>query len=626
VTKSKRIGSALVVVGGSLAAAPASALELAEMNVQSALGQPLRASIAYALAPNELVTDTCVSLQRPHGNALRPVSGVKISVANGVITFTGGPAVREPVATFRVSIRCPYTPRLTREYTVLVDPPQMIPNTALAPVVNRLAARTAPVARAQATSQPANREPISAESRYLVQPGDSLSLIAQRVDGTQQGWRELSNSIFAANPDAFIGNDPNRLKAGSWLTIPDAAGRIAAAQIAEQQPAQPASQPEPELLGTIYTPDVAAGSAPLDEPLEYLDEIPAPIAAVPQGELRPGDLIIESPAPVAPAELPAITTSSRADSISIIQQPQRQAQESNWLMWLFGGLLTSALGLFVFGRRLLDWYESKPITPAPARSSANADDTQRVEALAEVDFGEGQLVADDSPTAENPQLDVDLIAGTGLSESSDVDVDSDFAFAATTNLDVDLDLELTEAMSAEVEDHGTDIIPPINADESSILKSEILPEDVDGDEDYDISVVIDATKMPDPTDVTERDLEAIAIEDGDESLITDDYTLSQEVDYKILEQDYQDEMTATQALNEEIQRAAEDLAANLDEADSSLDDTKIADTDINANATVEDLEVTVQVPANDDTAVNTTVNMESDDDTVEMPGKGQKAG
>ena len=85
-------------------------------------------------------------------------------------------------------------------------------------------------------------------------------------------------------------------------------------------------------------------------------------------------------------------------------------------------------------------------------------------------------------------------------------------------------------------------------------------------------------------------------------------------------------MTATQALNEEIQRAADDLAANLDEADSSIEDTKIGDTDINANATVEDLDVTAQVPANDDTAVNTTVNMESDDDTVEMPGKGQKAG
>ncbi|MDH5455521.1 MAG: hypothetical protein OEY37_05565, partial [Gammaproteobacteria bacterium] len=44
----------LVALGGGLAATPAAALELGELTVQSSLGQPLRASIAYALAPNEM--------------------------------------------------------------------------------------------------------------------------------------------------------------------------------------------------------------------------------------------------------------------------------------------------------------------------------------------------------------------------------------------------------------------------------------------------------------------------------------------------------------------------------------------------------------------------------------------
>ena len=120
----------------------------------------------------------------------------------------------------------------------------------------------------------------------------------------------------------------------------------------------------------------------------------------------------------------------------------------------------------------------------------------------------------------------------------------------------------------------------------SILESEVLPED----DDYDMSVIMDATKMPQVEDVTERDLQAIAVDADEETLIADNYTISKEVDYDILEQDYEDEMTATQLLNEEIQKAAEDTAAN-----------------------------------DDDTAVNPTVNMEIDGDTVEMPRKDTKA-
>ena len=52
----------LVALGGGLAAGPAAALELGDLTVHSNLGQPLRASIAYALAPNEMLSNTCVSV------------------------------------------------------------------------------------------------------------------------------------------------------------------------------------------------------------------------------------------------------------------------------------------------------------------------------------------------------------------------------------------------------------------------------------------------------------------------------------------------------------------------------------------------------------------------------------
>ena len=184
------------------------------------------------------------------------------------------------------------------------------------------------------------------------------------------------------------------------------------------------------------------------------------------------------------------------------------------------------------------------------------------------------------------------------------------------------DIELTEEMASDEHDDETDIIPPISTGENSILESEVLPED----DDYDMSVIVDATKMPDPEDVTERDLEAIAVDDEDETLITGDYTVSQEVDYKILELDYEDEMTATQALNAEIQKAAEDLAIRMDDDEPVEDETAQMPL-----ATVHELDVTAQLPRDDsaaaisdddDTGVNPTVNMDVDDKTVEMTDEG----
>ena len=81
---------ALVAVGGSLATLPAAALELGDLTVHSKLGQPLRASIAYALAPNEQLSELCISLHSGQSFAgLANVARVSVSIANGVIKLTG---------------------------------------------------------------------------------------------------------------------------------------------------------------------------------------------------------------------------------------------------------------------------------------------------------------------------------------------------------------------------------------------------------------------------------------------------------------------------------------------------------------------------------------------------------
>jgi hypothetical protein len=145
-----------------------------------------------------------------------------------------------------------------------------------------------------------------------------------------------------------------------------------------------------------------------------------------------------------------------------------------------------------------------------------------------------------------------------------------------------------------------------------------------------MSVIVDATKMPVPDDVTQKDLAAIPLETSDETLITDDYTVSHEVDYKVLEQDYEDEFTATQALNNEIVRAAAELAARMDEEFGDQEDTSEI-----SMASVTALDITAQLLANndddfsdlDDTGINEaiTADMRMDDITVEMPAKKGKS-
>jgi murein DD-endopeptidase MepM/ murein hydrolase activator NlpD len=627
-----------VAVSGSLAVVPAAALELGDVKVHSTLGQPLRASISYALAPNEQLDDACVSIATgPSSSGLPAVRNGSVIVTNGVIAITGQGAMHEPLASMRVSIRCPYTPHLTREYMLFVDPSE----TLAAPVARSSAdaagdmAASRPASPAQrpvarATAAAAVSEPVAMAGRYRVQAGDTLSGIAQRIDNRPVGLWPAANAIFAANPDAFFDGDINKLKAGSWLSIPDF-GSGATLTVSATEAAEPAPT-EVAPAAVTYTPEnLSEPAAPVEqEPVSILDPTFSATAPAEAGEtaqatedaaedLRPGDIVTRPLAtvpddsiviPDTELEGPAATSAEPNRPLAIIRTPEPAAEAgTNWLAWLIGGgiaLISALLGFGWFRGRL----GSSPIGPASAEAEPRrrTTDTQRVETIGDVDYD----LDDDSPTAENLALDADLVTGSGFEEGSAVDVTEDFAFASTTSLDI----ELPEEMSSTPEQPETDVIPPLNIDTESILESEVLPEE--GGDDYDMSVIMDATKMPNPEDVTEKDLEAIEVPDSEDSLITADYTVSQEADYKILEQDYQDELTATQRLNEEIRRAAEDLAASMGE-DADEESREMS------TATMHELDVTAQLQSQndddasgDDTGISPTVNLEAEDKTVEM--------
>ena len=211
-----------------------------------------------------------------------------------------------------------------------------------------------------------------------------------------------------------------------------------------------------------------------------------------------------------------------------------------------------------------------------------------------------------SEAATASQLDADLAAGTGFDATRDVEVAQDFAFSTTRDLGADLDVVLPE--EDETTRTATDIIPAQRAEEHTILEREILPTE---DDEYDLSMIVDATKQrySEDGDVTAKELQAIAVDGDDIEEGDEDYTLSNEVDYHILEQDYEEELSATQALNAEILRAAEDLAARLD-ADSEEDTEEVA--------TISEAAV---ITAEQTALLDAEEMLDGDDATTEMPAR-----
>jgi len=649
----KAVLPALIAVGGGLVTIPAGALELGELEVQSKLGQPLRASIAYALGPNEIIDSYCVSIQSSSGGGkLADSTTATVSAANGVISLTGRSVILEPLMLANVVVNCPYTPHVSRNYTMFVDPVDM--QTAVA-AAEQLATAAQP-AVAPTTTQtvaierraPATLTAIEQGVQYRVQPGDSLSRIAQRLQDRQVGLSAAMNVIFVANADAFINNDPNRLKAGSLLLIPSLAGNeITPLSFTSGDSEQAATEPPVTTVAvtdTIVETNVYDGAETIDtsvadepastEPVEEVFEAaPAAVSGDASStydsayaDLQPGDVVIDTTVePLLPAASPSVAAPR------VIRSPATKEPSWNWLLWLAAGGMAIVTGVLMFGQRLRERFGSSPVgARAQMPRQQSVQGTPRVAPIAisdseisveeikpvydDIDFD----LSDDSPTEENLALDADLVIGTGLDESTDVDVNQDFGFAATT----DLDLELPLKSMREDESPETDILPPLERTQQEIVvDSEILPDD----SQYNMSVIIDATKMPDPAEVTERDLKAVPVEDNGQTLISDNYSINKEVDFETLEKDYEDELTATHALNMEIEKAAAELTVRMDDDEAPDGETSVE----MQLANLSDLDMTSNLEAqNDDVGDDNdvTANISADDKTVEMPkSKGSKA-
>lgn len=218
----------------------AQAAGLGKLVVYSAIGQPLNAEVAVTATAEEL--NGLSARLAPHGAfsdagiELTPVltnlrfNVVKASDGQPVLRLTTDAPLNEPFLHFLVELNWT-SGRMVREYTFLLDPPEMLQATKPASVV----APAAPVVRPLESTPPAKAAPLAKPAPALpvasaaapvgeikVKAGDTLSKIAREHKYETVSLDQMLVALFNSNREVFDGANMNRLRAGKILRMPDA--------------------------------------------------------------------------------------------------------------------------------------------------------------------------------------------------------------------------------------------------------------------------------------------------------------------------------------------------------------------------------------------------------------------
>ena len=241
------LATAALLILGALSCFSAQALSLGRLQVQSFLGESLRAElelrdvseadaksfkvevapantfralgIDYQPAYTELVFNMQVL---PDGRALLKISGsrpVAVNFIDLVLDFSWASG------------------RTTREFTLLIMPPAVPgPVAPLAPAVQETPASSAPAAPpapAAAAQMPAPApttpapavpapKPVAAKggARLTVKAGDTASELAVQAKSINVSLDQMLLAMLRSNPEAFVANNVNRLLAGAELYVP----------------------------------------------------------------------------------------------------------------------------------------------------------------------------------------------------------------------------------------------------------------------------------------------------------------------------------------------------------------------------------------------------------------------
>lgn len=209
------------------------AAELGKITVLSAAGQPLRAEVELsAIKPGEAAS-LLAKLAPP--DAYRQAN-VEFNPALNALTFAvenrnGKPFIRissaQPVAEPMVDLLLELSSksgRQVREYAFVLDTPEarQTRGAQVAAPVEPGKAKAAAAAAAAAATDAAPAAAKKAASEYKVRTGDTLSRIASELKPSGVSLDMMLVALYRANPDAFKGENMNRMQAGRILAVPGA--------------------------------------------------------------------------------------------------------------------------------------------------------------------------------------------------------------------------------------------------------------------------------------------------------------------------------------------------------------------------------------------------------------------
>ncbi|HEY9030042.1 MAG TPA: FimV/HubP family polar landmark protein [Kangiella sp.] len=261
--------AATVAVSTALMTSQAWSLGLGELKTESGLNQPLNAEIVL-LSSKELQESELRAkiasfeayerygvTREPFHSLLRFEVYTKADGSKAVRLSSDSP-IKEPYVNIIIELDWPQG-KLMREYTLLLDPPVFNKTT---PVVSAEPSQTqvtptqrpstvaeevkrTPTTTSPAQSQPQQEEPAESEqtptetvtrtetstqrrtapvfegNSWSVGRGQTLWSIASQVRPNNATVQQTLIALYRNNPDAFINDDVNRLKAGYQLKVPE---------------------------------------------------------------------------------------------------------------------------------------------------------------------------------------------------------------------------------------------------------------------------------------------------------------------------------------------------------------------------------------------------------------------
>lgn len=250
----------------------ASALSLGRISVQSALGEPLMAEIeildinadeAASLATRIAPPESFKSAGLEYNPALGSLRATLQYRPNGrsFIKLNSDRAITEPFVDMLLETSWS-SGRIVRDYTMLFDPPSLRDANVAVAAIGTTAARQQPVAvtplvppptntarpeltpalpptrpAAPVTTRPVTPTPVPtptsvpirsataplADKTLTVKVGDTAGRIAIAHKPATVSLDQMLVALLRANPDAFIQNNVNRIKAGAVLDLPSEA-------------------------------------------------------------------------------------------------------------------------------------------------------------------------------------------------------------------------------------------------------------------------------------------------------------------------------------------------------------------------------------------------------------------